>query len=349
MTGAFQQTLDGIKSQSEVLGNLDEKAVEFAVIVPLLHQLGWRTHDVTEVYPQHKLSNNHKPDFDLQVGGISRVLIEVKKWAADLNHENERQLQGYCQEVNPSLAALTNGHRWWLYVGPWKRPKGGELRPFLDFDVGGAPGEVEGNFWRFLARDSLTAEQDVKRTVTAAKKLLVRIHTRAEMMRRLTEAWNYLETDEGSLFDVVKSLAENHRIHPSDKDIEEFVHKSGPLVNQVSTGTKKPGPDHSKPESFSVKNVGEESVHEPVQNWTGVRLGVCRLMLKRNEEGFSQLVSKRPDWFFDAPAQYRREIDQTGIFIPTGGTRQSIINVCHGILAECGYPKESLEIHMKGS
>ena len=52
--------------------------------------------------------------------------------------------------------------------------------------------------------------------------------------------------------------------------------------------------------------------------------------------------------FLDAPGQYRHEIDQTGIFIPTGGTRQSIIKVCHEILAEFGYPKEFFEIQMNG-
>ena len=348
MGEAFQETLDKIKSQSEVLGDLDEKAVEFVVILPLLQQLGWNTHDVTEVYPQHKLSNNHRPDFDLQVGSVSRVIIEVKKWAADLNHDNERQLQRYCQEVNPSLAALTNGHKWWLYVGPWKRPKGGTLRPFLDFDVSGDPEELESNFTRFLARDNLAAQQDARHTVTAAKGLRERQQRRAEIIRKLTEVWNDLETDERGLFEVVKTLAESHEIHPSDKDIKEFVAKSGSLVNQVPNGTKKPGPDHSKPEFFTVKKAGEDPIHEAVKNWTGVRLGVCRLMLELHGAGFRQFVSQKPEWFFDASGQYRREIDQTGIFIPTGGNRQSIIKVCHEILAEFGYPKESLEIQVNG-
>ena len=348
MGEAFQETLDRIKSQSEVLGDRDEKAVEFVVILPLLQQLGWDIHDVTEVYPQRKLSNGHRPDFDLQVDSVSRVVIEVKKWAADLNPDNEGQLQGYCREVNPSLAALTNGHRWWLYVGPWTRPKGGALRPFLDFDVSADPEEVESNFTRFLARENLAGQQDVRHTVTAARELRDRQQRRAEIMRKLTEVWNDLETDERTLFEVVKTLAESHGIHPSDQDIKEFVQKSGPLVNQVSIGTKKPGADHSKPEFFTLKKAGEEPFHEAVKNWTGVRLGVCRLMLKRNGEGFRQFVSERPDWFLDAPGQYRQEIDQTGIFIPTGGTRQSIIKVCHEILAEFGYPKESFEIQMNG-
>ena len=136
-------------------------------------------------------------------------------------------------------------------------------------------------------------------------------------MRKLTEVWNDLETDERSLFEVVKTLAESHGIHPSDQDIKEFVQKSEPLVNQVSIGTKKPGADHSKPEFFTVKKAGEEPFHEAVKNWTGVRLGVCRLMLKRNGEGFRQFVSERPDWFLDAPVSTGKRLIKQGFsFVP---------------------------------
>lgn len=348
MREAFQETLNGIKDQSDVLRDRDERAVEVAVVIPLLQQLGWSTHILTEVYPQRKLSNNQRPDFELQVNGESRVVIEVKKWAADLNHDNENQLQGYCREANPSLAALTNGRRWWLYVGPWKRPRGGELRPFLDFDIGGDPEEVESNFWRFLARENLAGHPNVKQTVTAARELRTTEQRRAEIMRKLTEVWNDLETDERGLIEVVKTLAESHGVHPSDQDLKEFVQKSGPLVNQASSGVKKQGADHSKPVSFTVEKVGEEPFREVVKNWTGVRLGVCRLMLKRDEAAFRLLRSERPDLFLDAPGQHRQEIDGTGIFIPTGGTRHGIINVCHEILARFGYPKESLDIQMDG-
>ena len=46
-------------------------------------------------------------------------------------------------------------------------------------------------------------------------------------MRKLTEVWNDLETDVRSLFEVVKTLAESHGIHPSDQDIKEFVQNRG--------------------------------------------------------------------------------------------------------------------------
>ena len=348
MGSTFKEVLNGINSQWQILGDLDEKAVEFAVILPLLQQLGWNTTDVTEVYPQRKLTNNHRPDFDLQVGGQSRAVVEVKKWAADLNPDNERQLQGYCQEVGPSVAALTNGHRWWLYIGPWKRPRGGALRPFLDFDIGDDPEEAESYFRDFLARENLTSQQDVNRTVKAAKDLRGRQERRVEVMRRLTEVWNDLASNEPNLVEVVKTLAEHNGIHPRDRDIEEFIRKSGSLVNQISHETKKQGADRSKPKSFVVKKAGQEPVFVEVKDWTDVRLGVCKLMLARDEHGFRQFVSKRPELFRDVPFHNARRIDQTDIFVPPGGTRQHITKVCYEILAEFGYAQECLEIQMQG-
>ena len=45
--------------------------------------------------------------------------------------------------------------------------------------------------------------------------------------------------------------------------------------------------------SLTVEKTGEEPFREAVKNWTGVRLGICSLMLKRNEEAFRQFVSNK--------------------------------------------------------
>ncbi len=349
MTEAFRETLERINGQAAIFADREEKAVEFGVILPLLEQLGWNTHDVEEVYPQRVLSNGRKPDFDLQIGGVSRVVIEVKQWNIDLNANNENQVQEYCKLVKPRLAALTNGHRWWLYVEPWTRLKGGMLHLFLDFDVSDDPECVERNFRQFLARENLAAQARANSTVNAAKALYKKQQTRAEIMRRLTEAWNDLTTDENRLFEAVKNMAESRGIHIIDeKDIEGFIGKSGSLVNQVPNGPK-PTADHSKPEYFTVQKAGEEALRQRVNDWTGVRVGVCRLMLERDSERFHKFVSQTPEWFFDAPGQYRREIENTGIFVPTGGTRDGITKVCRTILAEFGYLEDALTIQMKRS
>ena len=54
----------------------------------------------------------------------------------------------------------------------------------------------------------------------------------------------------------MKTLAESHSVHPSDQDVKEFVQKSGPLVNQASSSTKKSGADHSKPEVLHREEGG---------------------------------------------------------------------------------------------
>ncbi len=78
----FGDTLANIiQGQSPILGNLDERAVEIAVVLPLLSRVGWDTGNMAEVYPQSKVDAGlKKVDYALQVDGVARVLAEVKSW-----------------------------------------------------------------------------------------------------------------------------------------------------------------------------------------------------------------------------------------------------------------------------
>ena len=109
MTNTFETTLANITSQKSVFESSGEKAVEMFVVLPLLKQVGWNTENVSEVHPQRGLSDGGKVDFDLQIDGESRILIEVKRWGHDLNEEDESQLQAYCRSTRPKLAVLTSG------------------------------------------------------------------------------------------------------------------------------------------------------------------------------------------------------------------------------------------------
>ena len=115
MTDTFEATLARIVSQKAIFEQRDERAVEIFVVLPLLRQVGWNTEDVLEIYPQHGLSDGSRVDYDLQIEGESRILIEVKSWGRKLNDGHEQQLARYCRLAKPSLAILTNGCNWRLY------------------------------------------------------------------------------------------------------------------------------------------------------------------------------------------------------------------------------------------
>ena len=78
MTTAFQEALDKIIDQQDVLKNADERAVELGVVLPLLRSVGWDTEDLREIYPQMLVSNDKRDavDYALQIGGKSRAFID---------------------------------------------------------------------------------------------------------------------------------------------------------------------------------------------------------------------------------------------------------------------------------
>ena len=138
MTNDFQTTLTNVKSQQPILEQQDERAVELFVVIPLLKQLGWDTSNPFEIYPQHRLSDGGKVDYDLQIDGESRILIEVKRWAHTLNDEDETQLLNYCQssKPRPKLGVLTSGWDWKLYLAPTaNRGPNSELKIFHEIDI----------------------------------------------------------------------------------------------------------------------------------------------------------------------------------------------------------------------
>ena len=166
MTNTFDDTLANITSQASDLELRDERAVEIGVVLPLLRQVGWNTDNLSEIYPQHGLADGSKVDYDLQIDGESRILIEVKRWSHALNDEDEGQLAGYCRLAKPSLAVLTSGRNWRLYLPPTQQAVS-VLRRFGEVDITTVQlAEAESTFRQFLARDSMS---DVKATVTAAR------------------------------------------------------------------------------------------------------------------------------------------------------------------------------------
>ena len=89
----------------------------------VIGELGWDTLDRNEVAREYSVRGG-RVDYCLRSQTRNLVLIEVKRAGTDLA-EHQEQLLRYAFEEGASLAALTDGLVWWLYLpmeeGGWEQ------------------------------------------------------------------------------------------------------------------------------------------------------------------------------------------------------------------------------------
>ena len=94
-------------SQSEAL-------TRYALIDPLLRELGWDTSDPTMVVPEYR-SGAGRADYALLVNGSPAMMVEAKSLGALLDDAVRIQVLGYCMMVGTNHFSVTNGGRWEIY------------------------------------------------------------------------------------------------------------------------------------------------------------------------------------------------------------------------------------------
>ena len=349
MTTTFEETLAKIKGQASVLENLDERAVELGVVIPLLKQLGWDTEDLTQIYPQKPVTGvgkgDGKVDYALQVDGEIRVFIEVKRWRHDLTDEDEGQLRDYCLAGKPSLAALTNGRQWRLYLPPLQTRRRGhepDMRQFLVFNVTHAPEVVEENFRQFLAHDKMLTSSSVRKVVREASSRYNESQSHTAVMNGLAAAWNKLANDKGFLAKFVESLAKDRDIDPSEEQIQQFIRENEDLVQPVTKSSK---PKPSRPTSFTLQLDGEAPIAKQVKprQWNVLLQDVCLMMFERHPDDFERKVLEFPESFSNSAGilGWEGQVGDTGIYFRKGGSGY-VREICPKIVSQFGYSPEAL-------
>ncbi len=104
-------------SQSEAL-------TRYALIDPLLRELGWDTEDPTMVVPEYRVPNNQIADYVLFNGRRPAMVVESKKLDESLQGGKALD-QGilYCAYTGASYFLLTDGNRWELYESGKTNPQ----------------------------------------------------------------------------------------------------------------------------------------------------------------------------------------------------------------------------------
>ena len=157
--------LERLKDNESLLSHGEEGTRQVAIL-PVLAALGWNRDDLNEVEPEHPVGTG-RVDYCLRHQNRSTVFIEVKRTGTDLE-PHQQQLLNYAFQEGVSLAVLTDGLVWWLYLpregGSW------EQRKFFSVDCRVlAPDGAAEALERYLQREAVLAGTAQERAIAELK------------------------------------------------------------------------------------------------------------------------------------------------------------------------------------
>ena len=117
-----------------------EALTRYALIDPLLRELGWDTEDPTLVVPEYSVNNNKRTDYVLLRGGRPTMIVEAKSLDTPLGDDVIFQALAYSMNESADHFAVTNGRQWRIYDST----KSGNLNQKLvvSIDLNESPAQV---------------------------------------------------------------------------------------------------------------------------------------------------------------------------------------------------------------
>lgn len=217
--------LEKLKSNPRV-SNFDEAATKQAIVLPLLHMLGWNTYNIDEVTPEFPVENG-RVDYSLRLNNTNEVFLEVKKTGEDLNKHQEQVLD-YSFRQGVELATLTNGITWWFYLptkkGDWK------TRKFYTIDIiQQESSDIAQKFIDLLLKANVQTGEALQHAESIYKGKL----KKKSIEETLPEAWNKLVSEPDALLvDLLSEITEKLcGFKPETDEVTRFLkHHEGQFL-----------------------------------------------------------------------------------------------------------------------
>jgi hypothetical protein len=115
-----------------------EEATKNALVLPLIHMLGYDIFDPTEVVPEFTadmgIKKGEKVDYAVKKGGKIIMLFECKHCGGDLSLKHASQLFRYFAVTDARIGVLTNGIVYRFYTG-LEAPNRMDEKPFLEVNI----------------------------------------------------------------------------------------------------------------------------------------------------------------------------------------------------------------------
>ena len=116
-----------------------EALTRYALIDPLLRELGWDTSDPDMVIPEYK-SGNGRADYALMNDGSPAMMVEAKSLDTNLGDAVLSQGIQYCLEQGTRFFCVTDGGRWEIYET--HKPVPIDDKRIIRFDLKDDPSQV---------------------------------------------------------------------------------------------------------------------------------------------------------------------------------------------------------------
>lgn len=366
MSERLSRALENIRSDTGI-ARLDEARVKQSVVLQILNALEWNPFNHAEVTPEFAAGTG-RVDYNLQIGGQSKVFIEVKKGGEHLSSHQD-QLLRYSFERGVSLAALTNGLEWWFYLplreGSW------EERRFCVIDIRNEDVELSVRlFVDFLSRSGIYSGSAVR----SAESRLDTLIKESAIRDALPEAWRSLIIEQDELLvDLI------------DEKVESLLgFKSGPEpIRRFLEGLSGTIPSDLRHESASIPtdsfrdhptlqttpqrtpSVRTRSVRQggrrgltgftfdgesfSVYQWKGLVQTLAEALHRRHPTEFDRVQelrgTKRVYFSFnEQDLDEPREVKGSGYFVETKWGWKASVDLCHKLIHLFGYDEQDLKI-----
>ena len=217
--------MDLVQQLQTVIGSLrsgrleGEEGVKLAVLLPILHALGWNYADPGSFKPEYSAGPG-RVDYALLCHGRPQVFIEAKR-RGGLNVRAEEQLFRYASNNGVPLLVLTDGSLWDFYLSMADGPP--EMRRFCRLELRDEDrlSEYASVLESYLHRQCIASGEARRK----AEKCLESSRDRKSARAAIPDAWNALlnEPDE-LLCDLLASKVHDESgINPDPDDLREFL------------------------------------------------------------------------------------------------------------------------------
>lgn len=374
MSERLSKALENIRSVSGV-ARLDEASIRQVVVLQILASLEWDQFNHAEVTPEFATSSG-RVDFSLQIGGQSKVFIEVKRGGEALSPHQD-QLLRYSFERGVSLAVLTNGLEWWFYLplreGSW------EDRRFSAINVTSEDrDEVETILLVLLSKDRVESGSAIE----YGENLLERRREDKIVNESLPKAWNSLvtEPDKRLMVLLAERVEQISQVNPDSSLVRSFILNKIVRTPDISLVEPKvqeyrdsehspinahpPEPASSTDTKDGVRLIGSASGKKPIAFYflgTKYPVSSWKEVLQRLSE---KMYTKYPTEFGEKVYELRgrswpyysrnrsdlnkpRSVGSSGWFVGARGRADSVLKQCYELLSRFGHDKSDLEIFVR--